>query len=45
MNPTAQPTRSQERELLAGYREMANDKEHEAEAPEWCKALMGDAKP
>ena len=30
-------------ELLAGYREMANDGEHEAEALEWCEGLIGDA--
>jgi hypothetical protein len=27
-------------ELLSGYREMANDQEHEAEALEWCEALI-----
>ena len=32
-------------ELLAGYREMANDQEHEAEALEWCEGLIGDAIP
>ena len=34
---------SQEGGLLAGYREMANDQEHEAEALEWCEGLAGDA--
>ncbi len=34
---------SQEGGLLAGYREMANDREREAEAREWCEALIGDA--
>jgi hypothetical protein len=29
--------------LLAGYREMADDQEHEAEALEWCEGLIGDA--
>jgi hypothetical protein len=32
-------------ELLAGYREMANEQEHEAEAMEWCEGLIGDAIP
>jgi hypothetical protein len=32
-------------ELLAGYREMANDQEQEAEALEWCEGLIGDAIP
>jgi hypothetical protein len=32
-------------ELVAGYREMANDKEHEAEALEWCEGLSDDAIP
>jgi len=30
-------------DLLAGYREMANDQEHEVEAREWCEGLIGDA--
>ena len=30
-------------ELLAGYREMTSDQEHEAEALEWCEGLVGDA--
>lgn len=34
---------SQEGGLLAGYREMANDQEHEAEALEWSEGLIGDA--
>jgi hypothetical protein len=29
--------------LLEGYREMANDAEHEAEALEWSEALISDA--
>jgi hypothetical protein len=33
----------QEGGLLAGYREMANDQEHEAEALEWSEGLIGDA--
>jgi hypothetical protein len=32
----------QEGGLLAGYREMANDREREAEALEWVEALIGD---
>ncbi len=36
---------SQEGGLLAGYREMASDQEHEAEALEWCEGLIGDAIP
>lgn len=28
--------------LLAGYREMAADREREAEAEEWCEALIED---
>lgn len=36
---------SQEGGLLEGYREMANDQEHEAEALEWCEGLIGDAIP
>jgi hypothetical protein len=32
-------------ELLAGYHEMANDPEHEAEGREWCEGLIGDAVP
>ena len=31
-----------EEELEKGYREMAADKEAEAEALEWCEALIGD---
>jgi hypothetical protein len=31
--------------LLAGYREMANDQEHEAEALEWSEELISDAIP
>jgi hypothetical protein len=34
---------SQEGGLLAGYREMAADREHEAEALEWSEGLIGDA--
>jgi len=34
---------SQEGGLLAGYRQMANDREQEAEAREWCEGLIGDA--
>jgi hypothetical protein len=34
---------SQEGGLLAGYRDMANDQEREAEAQEWCEGLIGDA--
>ncbi len=29
-------------ELEAGYREMAADKEAEAEALEWCEVFIGD---
>jgi hypothetical protein len=32
-------------ELLAGYRAMANDQQHEAEALEWCEGLIGDTIP
>ncbi len=31
-----------EDELAQGYRDMAADKEREAEALEWCEALIGD---
>ena len=31
---------ARENELRAGYREMANDHEHEAEALEWCEGLI-----
>ncbi|HXX23442.1 MAG TPA: hypothetical protein VEO19_09850 [Terriglobia bacterium] len=31
--------------LLEGYREMANDQQHEAEALEWSEGLIGDAIP
>ena len=31
-----------EEELAQGYRDMAADKEREAEALEWCEALIGD---
>ena len=34
---------SQEGGLLAGYREMANDREREAKAQEWCEGLTADA--
>ena len=34
---------SQEGGLLAGYREMANDPDHEADALEWSEGLIGDA--
>jgi hypothetical protein len=30
-------------DLEAGYRAMAEDETHEAEAMEWCEALIGDA--
>ncbi len=30
------------RDLVAGYKEMSLDVEHEAEALEWCEALIGD---
>lgn len=30
-------------ELRAGYEEMSRDAEREAEALEWCEALIGDA--
>lgn len=30
-------------DLEAGYRAMAADEAHEAEALEWCEALIGDA--
>ncbi len=32
-----------EAELLAGYRELAADREQEAEAEEWSEGLIGDA--
>ncbi|HME01332.1 MAG TPA: hypothetical protein VKM93_28975 [Terriglobia bacterium] len=38
-----QLSNAQEAELLADYRERANDREREAEALEWCEALIGDA--
>jgi hypothetical protein len=38
-----QLSNSQEGGLLAGYRDMANDQEHEAEALEWSEGLIGDA--
>ena len=31
-----------EADLEAGYRDMAADREREAEAVEWCEALAGD---
>jgi len=34
---------SQEGGLLAGYHEMANDREREAKAQEWCEGLTADA--
>lgn len=34
---------SQEGSLPAGYREMAAEREREAEALEWCEGLIGDA--
>jgi len=36
---------SQDGGLLAGYRAMANDQEHEAEALDWSEGLIGDAIP
>jgi hypothetical protein len=36
---------SRDGELVDGYREMASDQEHEAEALEWCEGLIGDANP
>ena len=30
-------------ELQAGYEEMSRDVQREAEALEWCEALVGDA--
>jgi hypothetical protein len=30
-------------EMLAAYREMAADEEHEREAQEWCEGMIGDA--
>lgn len=38
-------THSPRAALLEGYREMADDQEHEYEALEWCEALIGDATP
>jgi hypothetical protein len=38
-----QVSNSRESRLLAGYREMANDRKHEAEALEWSEGLIGDA--
>ncbi|HEV2380076.1 MAG TPA: hypothetical protein VG206_09820 [Terriglobia bacterium] len=38
-----QLSNSQEGGLLASYRDMANDQEHEAEALEWSEGLIGDA--
>jgi hypothetical protein len=38
-----QLSNSQEGGLIAGYREMAADKEREAEAEEWSEGLIGDA--
>jgi hypothetical protein len=34
---------TQEGGLLGGYREMANDREREAEAQEWAEGLIADA--
>jgi len=31
-------------DLEAGYREMAADREREAEAEEWCEGLIEDAR-
>ncbi len=33
---------SQEEGLRVGYHEMANNREREAEAQEWCERLIGD---
>ena len=33
----------EEKEMEDAYRLMAQDAEHELEAEEWCKALIGDA--
>jgi hypothetical protein len=32
-----------EKQLEEGYREMANDTEHERQAAAWCEALIGDS--
>ena len=32
----------QNRQLIAGYTEMAHDRQQESEALEWCEALIGD---
>jgi hypothetical protein len=34
--------KNRDAELVAGYREMATDAEHEADALEWIEALVGD---
>jgi hypothetical protein len=34
---------SEQEALLDGYRQMAADEEREAEAEEWCEALIGDS--
>jgi hypothetical protein len=34
---------SEESRLLAGYREMAADRQREAEAQEWCEELINDS--
>lgn len=41
LNDLARPLVTED-ELLEGYRRMAADEEHEAEALEWCEALIGD---
>jgi hypothetical protein len=38
----ARPYVLQEKSLDAGYQAMAADKEREAEASEWCNALISD---
>jgi hypothetical protein len=40
-----QPISTEQDDLLAGYREVADDQQHEAEALEWCDELIGDAMP
>ena len=41
---TAQAARQiSQAELAEGYRQMADDTEHEVEAEEWAEAMIGDA--
>jgi hypothetical protein len=43
LNAAREFNRARQKDLVEGYRQMAADKEREAEAEEWTEGLIGDA--